>query len=608
MAWLMPSSVFLYLYVAHFGANTQSILAHLSLLLSVALLTIGIRLVLWRFLSSTTAKWLASFLICSTIGVIAIYYLVVLIGLQSWGRVVTSHLIENYLPQIPDLLRANGLPAEASILCAISVFLVLVALTGLATTPRNWIDVAAQHLSHRMFVVVAFSVSFIALVQLAAYAGAAPFARAEPVSLTLFSERATRWLQNNSIDAFAHIDAREDESRGKYVSTHLGHKRNVILIVGDALRRQNMAIFGYHRPTTPYLSSLKAQGRLNLVEGMRSVCAESSCGLLSTSRSKYVHEYSRRSFGLLEVLKLHGYRIDLILGGDHTSFYGLKDAYGDVDSYFDGSQARNAYANDDEVVVDKVGDLPPWDGKPTMIQLHLMSSHALGRRHLQNEIFTPASNYSKLIALNGLVSPNADEMEAATNYYDNGVVQLDEAIRRVISSLQSKGYLEDALVVVTGDHGELLGEHGFFGHQRVLEPALSVPFVLTRFGYPGSVLPQRVLASQVDIAPTIATELGIAIPATWSGVALQRKTTRTRLFFQQANWIGVYDASVPGELLKYVRDMRSGRETLVDLLGDERETQNLLETAQASRIAMMRSAVLPLAATSRGRGGESAPQ
>jgi glucan phosphoethanolaminetransferase (alkaline phosphatase superfamily) len=608
MAWLLPSAAFLYLYVAHFGANSQSIPAHLSLLLSVALLTIGIRLVLWRLLPSSAARWLASLLICSTIVVIAMYYLVVLVGLQSWGRVVTTHLVANYLPQIPDLLRANGLPAAVSIAIAIGIFVLVVIMAGLATTSKNWIGVAARHLSRAMFVIVCFSVTFIALVQLYAFAGAAPFGRAEPVSMTLFSEHATRWLQNNSIDAFAHVDALEEESRSGYVSTPLEHRRNVILIVGDALRRQNMEIYGYQRPTTPYLSSLKAQGRRQVVDEMRSVCAESSCGLLSTARSKFVHEYSRRSFGLLEVLKLHGYRINLILGGDHTSFYGLKDAYGDVDSYFDGSQVRNAYANDDEVVVERVGNLPAWDGMPTMIQLHLMSSHALGLRHGRSGKFTPASNYSRLIALNGLVSPTADEIDSAINYYDNGVVQLDETIRRVVSTLNSKGYLDDALVVVTGDHGELLGEHGFFGHQRVLEPALSVPFVLARFGYSGSLLQHRVLASQVDIAPTVATELGVAIPATWSGAALQRSTPRTRLFFQQANWIGVYDASIPGEVLKYVRDLRSGRETLVDLSVDPGEIRNLLESAPKNRIAMLRAAALPLAATSRGRGGESAPQ
>ena len=59
-----------------------------------------------------------------------------------------------------------------------------------------------------------------------------------------------------------------------------------------------------------------------------------------------------------QVLKLHGYRIHMILGGDHTNFYGLKELYGNVDTYFDGSQAPEYFKNDDRLVVDRTKALP----------------------------------------------------------------------------------------------------------------------------------------------------------------------------------------------------------------------------------------------------------
>lgn len=602
LAWLGPALAFLYVYVGHFGANEASIRAHVALLGSVALVTVAIRLVLWRWAPVRLAKWLASLLLCGVIGVFIIYYLVVLVGLQSWGRVVTSHLIRNYAPQISDLLLANGLPVVGTLASLSGAFAIAVVMLALASSSRNWIRLIATRASRVRFGLAALVAVVVAAVQLTNYAGVPPIKDAEPVSLTLFPEQATRWLQNSSIDTFAHVDVAEDEARRSYDTRLLDHRRNVILIAGDALRQANMAIYGYDRPTTPFLSGLQGQGRLEMVYGMRSVCGESTCGLLATTRSKYVHEFSRRSFGLVEVLRLHGYRIDLLLGGDHTSFYGLKDAYGEVDSYFDGSQVTKQYANDDQIVVEKVAALPPWSGQPTMIQVHLMSTHALGLRQPNNEVFRPASNYTKLVALNGLSTPSALEVQEAVNFYDNGVLQLDKTVQNVVEMLEQKGYLNDALVIVTGDHGELLGEHGLFGHQRVLEPALSVPFVAIRYGYSGLPLLPRTLASQVDIAPTIAHDLGLAIPPTWSGAPLQAALNRTTLYFQQANWIGLYDASVETEILKFVRDLRSKTDAVFNLTVDPGEERSLIDELEPGRVAGLRAGALAPASASRGRG------
>src|SRR5690606_22898659 len=106
---------------------------------------------------------------------------------------------------------------------------------------------------------------------------------------------------------------------------------------------------------------------------------------------------------------------------------------------------------------------------------------------------------------------DAEAREAAINFYDNGVFQFDYYVGEVLDQLKSKGYLENALVVITADHGEALGDHGEFGHAKgVWFPVQHVPLIMLRFGYePPSAIEQPAMASQIDIAPTILHELGM---------------------------------------------------------------------------------------------------
>ena len=83
----------------------------------------------------------------------------------------------------------------------------------------------------------------------------------------------------------------------------------------------------------------------------------------------------------------------MILGGDHTNFYGLRDLYGDVDSYIDGSDPSAKYSNSDRWVLAKSAELPERSGKPTMIQFHLMSVHPLAQREPEFTKFLSATSY-----------------------------------------------------------------------------------------------------------------------------------------------------------------------------------------------------------------------
>jgi arylsulfatase len=88
--------------------------------------------------------------------------------------------------------------------------------------------------------------------------------------------------------------------------------------------------------------------------------------------------------------------------------------------------------------------------------------------------------------------------------YDANVRVADAAIGEVLARARELGLLDDALIVATADHGEALGEHGYyFGHGRLPHnPGLHVPLVFHR---PGALAPRRVaeVVELVDLYPTL---------------------------------------------------------------------------------------------------------
>src|SRR6185295_14945142 len=66
----------------------------------------------------------------------------------------------------------------------------------------------------------------------------------------------------------------ERAARDAYPEVERFTKLNVVLITVDSLRADHMGVYGYQRPTTPFLTSLFEQGRLNRVEMALSTCSE----------------------------------------------------------------------------------------------------------------------------------------------------------------------------------------------------------------------------------------------------------------------------------------------------------------------------------------------
>ena len=105
--------------------------------------------------------------------------------------------------------------------------------------------------------------------------------------------------------------------------------------------------------------------------------------------------------------------------------------------------------------------------------------------------------------------------------YDAEIAFMDRQVSRLLAFLEAHQLVHSTLVVVAGDHGEGLGEHGEVEHGYLLNTeALHVPLIVS---FPGRI-PAKVrvpaVVSLVDVVPTILDLLGIPAPAASHGRSL----------------------------------------------------------------------------------------
>ncbi|MFW5977653.1 MAG: sulfatase [Halohasta sp.] len=104
------------------------------------------------------------------------------------------------------------------------------------------------------------------------------------------------------------------------------------------------------------------------------------------------------------------------------------------------------------------------------------------------------------------------ECELLRGLYRGELAYVDAQLGRLREALQTADEWENTVLVVCGDHGENIGEHGFFGHQYNLhETVVHVPLILT--GGPFQDGGQREAFVQLlDLVPTLLEATGIAAP------------------------------------------------------------------------------------------------
>jgi len=117
--------------------------------------------------------------------------------------------------------------------------------------------------------------------------------------------------------------------------------------------------------------------------------------------------------------------------------------------------------------------------------------------------------------------PSAAEVAELHRRYAAEVQHADEELGKFFQALREDGRYNGALIVVTGDHGEELGDSGVFWHGTTLrDEAIRVPLLVKLPGNTrgGTRVPWQVRS--VDIAPTLVDAAGALPPSAWQGVEL----------------------------------------------------------------------------------------
>src|SRR5262249_8583647 len=95
--------------------------------------------------------------------------------------------------------------------------------------------------------------------------------------------------------------------------------------------------------------------------------------------------------------------------------------------------------------------------------------------------------------------------------YDAAIAYLDAELGRLLRRLEELGVLDDSVIVITSDHGELFGRSGALGHDGVgLVPGVFHVPLLIRFPGDREARDDRRPVSAIDLYPTILESCGLS--------------------------------------------------------------------------------------------------
>ena len=593
MGWTLLSAAAMVGYAARHQFGLKLLWPHLAVVSCLlALLVVACLIIARTRLPRTARRILLVGVLAGAHAVLLTCYALFFLSWEAWDQAASFVVVVAYLPQLPQLLQAlpvSGVLVAAACTLALAVVVTPYALaSAVLLRSFDWTAVAilARYRdwtrSWRLTMLVTAVIALPGfLVQAAWSVGAAAATHNEPFFQAILDPG--KEIESMRLDPAAAIRAgMERDIATSYVAPPSVRKKNLFIITVDALRADKMSVYGSSRDTTPFLRKLRQEGRLTRVDNAFSVCAESFCGVLGILSSKYWHQATLQRFGLAEVLKRLGYHVAYLMSGDKTNFYGQRDAFGySMDVYRDGSTAAG-YINDDANVLDWLAQLKPERGVPQFAYMHLMSVHTLGNRHAEFLRWEPST-----VGVRNLRA--ADLIPAYINNYDNGVLQADAMIERIFSLLRAKGLLDDAVVIITADHGDQIGEQGRVGHGRfgLVDPLVRVPLLV--YDSEGYRYPPRPMASTVDVAPTLLHRIGAPIPGNWAGEALGAPSRRQAVVMQSSIDRAVV-AQAGGALWKYYDGGAGNVARLFNLTEDPHERKDLMtggDPAAPSALATM---------------------
>lgn len=321
---------------------------------------------------------------------------------------------------------------------------------------------------------------------------------------------------------------------------------NCLLITLDTLRQDRLSCYGYERETSPFLDTLATRGYLfEHAYSSSNITKPSHASILTGLYPKHhgvIDNTDKLSddsiLTLPRIFKSEGYDTfavvsTALLNRERSGFGRGFDAYYDADS-----SKQRAKATVDKVLrhLGKKKRNRPFFG-----WVHFFDAHTRytpprdvlkifepggdeGGGYQQGSELLPVkpfggSSMIKHSIPNTVAVAGRRDVAHYLAAYDGEIRYLDSQLRRLFQQLEQRGLADNTLVVITADHGEMLGEHGiYFNHCSLYREVIQVPLIM--------VLPNRggarvnEVVETLDIGPTLCEILGFEVPENLDGSGL----------------------------------------------------------------------------------------
>lgn len=293
---------------------------------------------------------------------------------------------------------------------------------------------------------------------------------------------------------------------------------NIILISLDTVRADHMACYGYGVANTPSLDAFAEKATLWTKAYATAPWTLPSHVSMLTGKYPFAHgahTFEIKQPGrnvspldlevttLPEVLQQHGYRTGGFIANKHFLSERFQANQGFDTYHVFKTPTKMATATD--VNTKAQAWLESEDERPYFLFLNYMDAHRPYRSTERPGLFDfPVGTDSPRI-LSRLMEPilsragedHSEELHQLRAQYDTAIANLDEDLGAWFALLEERGELDDALIIVTSDHGEYFGEHDLLEHSKdVYQEALLVPLIIK--------MPQQAEGLTIDTEISIA--------------------------------------------------------------------------------------------------------
>ena len=356
-----------------------------------------------------------------------------------------------------------------------------------------------------------------------------------------------------------------------------GPTPNVVVITIDTLRADHLGCYGYKQIETPAIDALAADStRFERAYTAVPVTLPSHTGIFTGTYPMLsgMHDFAANKLNptqptMASVLKDQGYTTGAIIGSAVLdSRFGLNHGFDFYYDHFDFSRLQESNLEEMERPGNVVAD----------VTLDWLAKNYQKKFLLWMHLYDPHYPYHP---------PEPFATQYKDRPYDGEIAFADSQVGRLIAFLKAKNLYKNTIIVLSGDHGESLGEHGEQTHGFfIYNSTLHVPLLIH---LPGETAGKSVakLVNLADILPTVLATLKIAQPTQVQGENLlpviEAKASDSRSLYAETflprlhfNW-----SELRGVETENYHFIDAPKPELYDLSKDPGETNNLYAQKKA---------------------------